>query len=172
MHDGDPAAEGRPLVSSRIMDIVVALLFLGASAIVLTDSVRIGFGWRDGEGPAPGYFPFYIAAFMAIASLINLARAAMDGSPGGALAFTTTSRAGRVISVLVPAIAYAGLIHVIGIYVSSAIFIAGFMLYFGREGVAKSILVGGGVALALFLMFERWFLVALPKGPLEAAFGF
>jgi hypothetical protein len=29
-----------------------------------------------------------------------------------------------------------------------------------------------GVMVAFFLMFEIWFQVPLPKGPLEAAFGF
>ena len=32
--------------------------------------------------------------------------------------------------------------------------------------------IGPGVALALFFMFEKWFLVPLPKGPLEAMLGF
>jgi putative tricarboxylic transport membrane protein len=29
-----------------------------------------------------------------------------------------------------------------------------------------------GVPLAFFVVFERWFLVPLPKGPIEAALGF
>jgi hypothetical protein len=32
--------------------------------------------------------------------------------------------------------------------------------------------VSVGTMLAFFLMFEIWFKVPLPKGPLEAAFGF
>ena len=41
------------------------------------DSNRIGFGWQA-EGPAAGFFPFWIAAGLAIASLINLAQALYD----------------------------------------------------------------------------------------------
>ena len=40
------------------------------------------------------------------------------------------------------------------------------------QGGRISLAVGIGVPLALFLMFERWFLVPLPKGPLEALLGF
>ena len=32
--------------------------------------------------------------------------------------------------------------------------------------------VSVGVVFAFFLMFEIWFKVPLPKGPVEAAFGF
>ena len=55
------------------MEIVVALLLLGGCAIVIYDSARLGFGWREGEGPAPGYFPFWIAVILGVSSLVNLA---------------------------------------------------------------------------------------------------
>ena len=42
---------------------------------------------------------------------------------------------------------------------------------------APVVVVGGGLAglaaaLVVFVTFEIWFLVALPKGPLEAALGY
>ncbi len=62
MHSSDDGADdGRPLFSNRAADIVVAVLLLVVCAIVIHDSNRIGFHWIEGEGPAPGYFPFYIA---------------------------------------------------------------------------------------------------------------
>jgi hypothetical protein len=36
----------------------------------------------------------------------------------------------------------------------------------------KIVPVAIGVPLMLFMMFEVWFLVPLPKGPLEAALGY
>ena len=60
----------------------------------------------------------------------------------------------------------------IGIYVASAIYIALFMWYFGRYAIWKGILAGATIAVALFFMFERWFLVPLPKGALEAWLGY
>lgn len=166
------APDEPPLVSNRAVDIVVALLFLAVCAVVIYDSNRLGVGWRDGEGPAPGYFPFYVAVLMAIASLINLARAVfiMESDPRDA--FVSKIGFSRVLQVLIPTIAYVGLIQFLGIYVASAIFIMGFMMVFGRQSIITTIGVGVGVPLALFMMFERWFLVPLPKGPLEALLGF
>jgi hypothetical protein len=46
------------------------------------------------------------------------------------------------------------------------------MIAVGRENVFKSAGVAVLVPLALFFMFERWFLVPLPKGPLEAMLGY
>ena len=42
----------------------------------------------------------------------------------------------------------------------------------GRYGWLLTAAVSVGVPLVFFLVFERWFLVPLPKGPLEAMFGF
>jgi putative tricarboxylic transport membrane protein len=56
--------------------------------------------------------------------------------------------------------------------VAAAIFILGFMLLIGRENFFKAVTVSIGVPLMLFFVFERWFLVPLPKGPLEAWLGF
>ena len=172
MHNDEQDADlGATLVSVRTMEIVVALLLLFGSAVVIYDSVRVGHTWQDGVGPAAGYFPFYVAVLMGISSLIILATALFK-STGKSQSFVSTVEFRRVLAVLVPSIVYVALIHLIGIYVASAIFIVFFMLTFGRESIWKAAAVGIGVPLVLFMMFERWFLVPLPKGPLEALLGF
>lgn len=177
-HEGNNENDGSSLVSNRTMEIVVALLLIGAAAVVIFDSARIGFNWREGEGPAPGYFPFYVALILGISSLINLVGAVLRRSEDVDESFVSRRAFLRVLSVLVPTLVYIALIGGVGpipglgIYVASAIFIAAFMMVFGGDGIVKSILVGIGIPLVLFFMFERWFLVPLPKGPLEAALGF
>lgn len=170
MQNGDDANDGRPLVSNRTMEIVVALALLGGCALVIYDSVRIGFGWRDGEGPAPGYYPFWVAVILGVSSVINLI-SALRGS-GASEVFVSLRPFGRVLAVLVPSLVYVGLIGYVGIYVASAIFIFTFMIAVGRENPLKAIGVAGIVPIALFFMFEKWFLVPLPKGPLEAWLGY
>jgi putative tricarboxylic transport membrane protein len=59
-----------------------------------------------------------------------------------------------------------------GIYVASALLIGLFMKWFGRYGWPLVLLVSIGVPVATFLVFERWFLVPLPKGPLEDFLGY
>jgi putative tricarboxylic transport membrane protein len=161
----------RPLVHNRLMDILVSLLLLGVSAVVITDSLRLGIGWIDGQGPSSGYFPFYIAVALAVGSGVTLLQALTGTLVDAGDVFVTRTAILRVIAVLIPSIGYVALIGYLGIYVASAIFIALFMLAVGRDGIIKAVLVGLAVPAALFLMFEKWFLVALPKGPLEAMFG-
>src|SRR5258706_8716700 len=167
----DPGQEQK-LVTNRTMEIAVALLFLAASAVFISDSLRLGITWGDNEGPASGYFPFYIAVIMAAASVISLANALRDTEQGGDRTFVSRPAFGRVLAVLVPSVIYVGLVKFIGIYVASALFIIAFMLLVGREGIIKSLAVGIGVPIAIFVMFEIWFLVPLPKGPLEQMLGY
>jgi putative tricarboxylic transport membrane protein len=164
-----PAEPG--LVSYRTMEIVVALVLLAGSALVIFDSVRIGSGWEEGSGPAPGYFPFYMALFLAIAAAVNFFVSAISREDDGGV-FITRRAFGSVLSILLPTIAFVAAIQWLGIYVSAALFIGGFMIALGKEPIWRALLVGAGIPLVLFLMFERWFLVPLPKGFLEAALGF
>jgi hypothetical protein len=180
MHENQSEDDSRALVSNRTMEIVVALLLLCGSAIVIYDCMRIGFGWQEGVGPAPGYFPFWIAVIMGIASLVTLVSAVLHGGPSEV--FVALRPFGRVLAVLVPAFVYVALIGGvslgpvdvpgIGIYVASAMFIFLFMVAVGRTNPLLALGVGIGVPLALFFMFEKWFLVPLPKGPLETWLGY
>jgi putative tricarboxylic transport membrane protein len=179
MHENN-TEEGRALVSNRTMEIIVALLLLGGCAIVLYDSVRLGFGWQEGIGPAAGYFPFWIAVILGVSSIVILANAVLGHGSGEV--FVSLRPFGRVLAVLLPSLVYVALIGGmsvgpvdvpgLGIYVASAIFIFAFMIAIGRENIFKSAGVAVLVPFALFMMFEKWFLVPLPKGPLEAMLGY
>jgi putative tricarboxylic transport membrane protein len=171
MHQDGPSDDPR-LVTNRTMDIVVALVLLGLSAIVIVDSTRLGFQWRDNEGPASGYFPFYIALVLALASTINLVSAVLGRTAHGSDTFVSRKAFGRVVAVLIPTIVYVALVQYLGIYVASALFIFVFMLLVGRESLLRALAVGLCVPLALFFMFEIWFLVPLPKGPVETWLGY
>ena len=170
MREQDDTPEGPKLVSNRAMDIVVAIIFLVLSGVVFYDSARLGFRWQEGVGPGAGYFPFYVALIMAGASLINLVRAIID-KRGSAEIFVTRAAFAKVLAVLLPLIVFVVAIAFAGIYVSAAVFIVLFMMYFGGYSF-RALPVGGGVAVALFFLFEKWFLVPLPKGPIEAWLGF
>ena len=60
----------------------------------------------------------------------------------------------------------------VGIYVASALFIAAFMIWRGRYGALPTLGASVGVPVILFLLFEVWFLVPLPKGPVERMLGY
>lgn len=156
------------VVSSRTVEIVVAVLFLLIAGIVIYDSNRIGFGWAA-DGPEGGYFPFYIGVIIAIASAANLVRGILSKDR---TVFVRRKQFRSVLAVLLPMAIYVGGIYVLGIYIASALFIAIFMRWLGRFDWIKIALVSVLVPLGLFLMFEVWFLVPLPKGPLENLLGY
>jgi hypothetical protein len=77
----------------------------------------------------------------------------------------------QVLSVIVPTTAYVLLIPWIGLYVASLILIAVFMRWLGKYRWPLVAAVACGVPLVAYVLFEKWFLVPLPKGPLEDFLG-
>jgi putative tricarboxylic transport membrane protein len=168
MHDNEP--EGPRLVSNQTMEIATAIFFLIGSAVVITDALRLGISWNF-DGPAAGYFPFYIAVVMGLASVINLLTA-FANKESGKETFVSVSAFSKVLFVLIPLAIYIFSIQFIGIYVASALYITLFMWWFGKYAVWKAVPVGFMISFALFMLFEVWFLTPLPKGPVEAFFGY
>src|SRR6185369_8962500 len=54
-------------VTTRWMELVVALALAVVGAIVIIDSHRVGIGWGD-DGPRSGYFPNMIGGILAVAA--------------------------------------------------------------------------------------------------------
>lgn len=157
-------------VTTRTMDVVVAVLFMAVAVLVMTDSWRVGARWAS-DGPQAGYFPFYVGLIMFVASLGTLVQNLVAKAPN-LTNFVDREQLGSVLKVLVPTTIYVILIEFIGIYVASMIFIAFFMAWLGKYKWQVILPVAVGVPLVLFVMFEIWFLVPLPKGPIETALGY
>jgi putative tricarboxylic transport membrane protein len=64
------------------------------------------------------------------------------------------------------------LLHVIGLYLSAALYIAAYMRWIGGYAWAKALAVGIATSTVAFLVFEVWFLTPMPKGPIEVWLGF
>jgi putative tricarboxylic transport membrane protein len=164
----------RAVGSVLAWEVVVAVAFFVFGAVVVWDSQRLGASWAS-DGPQSGYFPFYIGLLICISSVANLIAALGKGSKG-ARAFVTWGQLRMVLIVIVPSIVYVALIdnplYSLGIYEASALFIAAFMRHLGKYSWPKIAGVSIGVMVAFFLMFEVWFKVPLPKGPIEALIGF
>ncbi|HYC38266.1 MAG TPA: tripartite tricarboxylate transporter TctB family protein [Usitatibacter sp.] len=171
MQDGQ---QDRAVGSFRVWEALVAILFIIFGSIVVFDSRRLGASWGS-DGPQAGYFPFYIGVVIIIASAFNL-YGAFSRAEYARKAFVYRGQLKMVLTVMVPSIAYVALInnpvYSLGIYEASIVFIAFFMRVLGKYGWAKIVAVSVGVMTAFFLMFEVWFKVPLPKGPIEALLGF
>ena len=66
---------------------------------------------------------------------------------------------------------YVAAIPWLGIYLASALLIAGFMRWIGRYGWLLTSAISIGLPVIVYITFEIWFLVPLPKGPLEDLLG-
>ena len=156
-------------ISIRVMDIITAILFLAFGLTVMIGSLKLGASW-GADGPEAGYFPFYISLIILLSSTVTLFQAVVNKNKETE-SFVDREPLKQIMAVLLPAILFVLGVQLIGIYVSSALYIAIFMVWLGKYAVWKAVAVAVGVTVALYLMFEFWFQVPLPHGswfnPLE-----
>lgn len=165
--EADGAVPPRGL-SRRSVEWGVSSVLLMFAVAVIADNLRIGAGWGD-TGPRPGYFPMRIASIVGVCALAIAWQARRTPSD---VLFASWRQLRTVGQLFVPLVVYVALIAWLGIYVSSALFITGFMALAGRYRWMKSLATGVLTSVVLFLVFEVWFKVPLPKGPLESWLGY
>lgn len=152
------------------MEAATAVCLFLIGVVIIFDSYKRGAGWAA-DGPRTGYFPIRIGALIVISSLAILLRTLFSKNKNYKI-FVEWGPFKQVLMVLVPTAVYVLATQVIGIYVASSLFIAFFMKVMGKFGWFKTVLVTIGTSVVLFWMFEIQFMVPLPKGPLEALFGY
>lgn len=168
---GEPATGERTALASWKVEIGVAGLLVAVATLVIADSWRMGTGWGD-EGPQSGFFPFYVGLILLASAGTTLAANLAAGTSRNRDAFVDRPSFGRVLGVLAPAVVFVVAANWLGLYVAAAILIAFFMRVYGSFPLASSAGLGVTIALVLFVAFEIWFVMPLPKGPLEAALGY
>jgi putative tricarboxylic transport membrane protein len=156
-------------ISRRTVEIATAAAFFAIGAVMMLETYQLGAGWAK-EGPQSGYFPFRIGAIICLASIAVIVQTLRKTDKDAV--FVTSAKFRHVLLVLVPTLVYVAAIHLIGIYVASAIFIAGFMRVMDKYSWSKTLAVSVGLNAIFFWLFEVQFLVPLPKGPLEMYFGY
>ncbi len=154
--------------SHRAVEIGVAVATILFALIVIGGSVQVGFNWAS-DGPRAGFFPFYIGLFILVSGAVNLFQA-LSVFPRERL-FAEWGQLGQVLAVVIPTAIYVALIPWLGIYVSSVLLIAVFMRWIGKYGWSLVAPVAIVVPIVAFIVFEKWFLVPLPKGPIEELLG-
>ena len=169
MNNGSPEGIRGAGPTQRSVELGVTLAMALFALIVIAGSMQVGIGW-GAEGPQAGFVPFYVGLLILGSSVINFGAAVSERSDGRQ--FAEWGQLGKVMAMLVPTATYVALVPWIGIYAASALLIAVFMRWLGHYGWSMVAAISLGVPLATFLIFERWFLLPLPKGPIEAYLGF
>jgi putative tricarboxylic transport membrane protein len=165
-----PEADSPAVTSTRVADVTVSLLLVALAVTLGYDNWRTGIGW-DSTGPQAGYFPFYLSVILAGASLYGIV-AAFRSRREASETFVTRAQLRRVMAVFVPTLLFCLATQYLGLYVASFVLIAGFMRWVGRIALWKSLLTAFIFTAAMFVTFDIAFDVIMPKGPLEAAFGY
>ena len=155
--------------SHRGVEIGVTAFVALIGLISIIGSLKVGSGWGS-DGPQAGFFPFYIGLAILISSAVNLTHA-WNAKRDGEL-FASWSQLRQVAAVVVPTTIYVFAIPYTGIYIASAVLIAVFMTWLGRYRPQVTVPIAIGMPLLVFITFEKWFLVPLPKGPVERMLGF
>ena len=153
--------------SHKAVEAGVTLLIALFGAIVIIGSVKAGINW-GAEGPRAGFFPFYLGIFIVVSSAINLWNTLREENDG---LFAEWGQLRQVMSVVIPTGIYVGAMPFTGLYVASIIFIAWFMRWLGKYSWPVVVGVAVGMPIITYLIFERRFLVPLPKGPIEEWLG-
>jgi putative tricarboxylic transport membrane protein len=158
----------------RLVDLVTAAVLILLSGIVIYDALRLGTGWGN-EGPQSGFFPFWLGALLALVSVVLFFQALRrrSGKP-----FVTGDRFVPVLKVLAPLAGFVVLTDPpgpwpgLGLYVAAGLYLGFYMRWVGRHHWHTVVALATAVPIITFLIFETWFLVPMPKGPVEAWLGY
>lgn len=152
----------------RAADIITASILFLFGGLVIVDAMRLGIGWGM-DGPKSGFFPFWLALIMMVCCAITVAQQARKAIRPR---FVERDKLRPVLTVLWPAVAAVALMQWLGLYVASALYMGFYMRWVGRHSWIAVIALSLGIPLATFLIFEKWFFVPMPKGPLEGWLGY
>jgi hypothetical protein len=158
----------------RVLNLLTAALLMLLSAIVLYDALRLGAGWGS-EGPQSGFFPFWLAALLAAVSFTLFLQAWRSRSQGR---FVTGERFVPVLKVFGPLAGFVVLTDPpgpwsgLGLYVAASLYLGFYMRWVGRHHWSTVAALATAFPVITFFIFETWFLVPMPKGPLEAWLGY
>ena len=160
---------GRPVDISRwTAELGIAIVFIVAGALIVNGSLEQGVGWTP-TGPESGYFPlrigWLIVAVGVIQSGIAIAMARRGvADPSRRESFLRRDRLKPLLQVFVPTVAYIVAVPWLGLYIASALFIAGFMWWHGAYRW-RALPTGIAVCAVFYVLLETWFQVELYKGP-------
>ena len=167
---GAGGAQGAPAGFARwTAELGVAVVFVVAGVLIVNGSLEQGVGWLP-TGPESGYFPLRIGWLTIAVGVIQCGVAiamARRGrrDPARRETYLRRDRVKPLLQVFVPMVAYVAAIPWLGLYIASALFIAGFMWWHGGYRW-RALPTGVAVCAVFYVLLEAWFQVDLYKGPI------
>lgn len=148
----------------RRAEILMALALSLGAAVLLREALRLPIGWTA-VGPGAGFFPFWLAVGVALCGVILLRQSLRAPlTEEGRVPFIPPGAWKHLLAVFLPMAAVVALVDYLGIYLGGGLYLAGYTWLVGRHRWRTILPISVLVPLVLFLIFEKWFLLPLPKG--------
>jgi hypothetical protein len=148
----------------RRADIYVALGLMLVGLLVIGDAIRLGFGWGM-SGPMAGFFPFYMGLGVVICTFFILLRAIrLYRKEGSGKPLIKPGGLPQILWVLLPAVGMVLLTELIGLHLSTVLYLVFYMRVIGKTPWLKTVAISILVPLVVFILFDKIFLIPLPEG--------
>ena len=156
----------------RKAELVMASVLGIFSIYLMWKSAELPIGWIPEEGPGGGAFPFWLSAGMLICCVWIIVRGVRRSSPVAQSSATYMDAASlRLFLLIAGSLAVMlGLIHVVGVYVATPLFMLFYMRFMGGHGWMPTGLIAGLTPVVTFFFFEIALKITLPKGVTEPLF--
>ena len=145
----------------RLVYLAIGLAFLAVSVYVMV--VAFALEYYTPIGPGPGFFPFWLAASLAVVTVVWLVRVYLKPSeplPEGFL--PSKSAVSRLVSVLGAMVLFVLLGEVLGFRITMLGFLLVMLYVLGRQSALVAIAVALAGSFGAYHLFHDWMGVHLP----------
>ncbi|ONG50163.1 hypothetical protein BKE38_19190 [Pseudoroseomonas deserti] len=157
------------MLSRLALELIGALVVLGFGATVIWGALEHDIGWGD-DGPQPGTLPFWLGVIAMLAAVAIAVQALRKSEALGAQIVLGRTAAKQTAAFLLPIAALVALTVPLGLYLAMGIYLFGMVMWHGH-GLKAAIVTAVAAIVFNWVAFEYWFLLPLPKGPIEALLG-
>ena len=152
----------RRLLSLESVFLAVFAL-LGGTVILM--SVRLGFG--SPEEPGSGFFPFFVGLFILLTASFLWVRSAWAKSRKAPSPELFANGGKRFWGMVVTFLAWIVLAPWLGYIIVTFLSSLAFSKILGEKGWGRSLALAAGITALVYLLFDLWFYLDLPRGLLD-----
>ncbi|MFP4536664.1 MAG: tripartite tricarboxylate transporter TctB family protein [Dichotomicrobium sp.] len=148
-----------PWLQYKRVEIGIAVLLLVLGAFLVSESIELGAGW-GASGPAPGFFPFSLSVLLILGTLgvfVHVYR-----NPDERPFFEVAQEVKDLLSVGLPIAAATALIPWLGIYLTTGLYLAFFMFWYGQFRWYSALTGGILFPFILWMLLREGFNISMP----------
>lgn len=152
----------------------VVVLFAWAG-LVIYKATELPIGWVDRVGPGGGVFPFWLAILTALCGGGILLQTLFSKPPGNPdlipeVPFIEGTRLRSLSTVFLPIVGVIALLPILGLYPLIILYFIFYMRWVGKHRWSLVLLITFTTVVFVFVVFEKWLFIILPKGWFEEYF--